>query len=261
MKYGFEKINEKECGKSGFWLWFNFLCLSNKKNQFLGFTAHMHCCSLQKSMHQAYQIVLTRASCILGAVCIFWTSIKQKGDWSDWHWPHSAMTNAPFNLMCSHAIFGNTCNMSLLHSSSYCLKNHENISFGFSNLEFPQIWVLWKADFWHENSNIFLSSTVCWDFFVWFSNTVTVPVLKLFGNNNHKLLTRVIHFPKCWKSHHIFPKPIVWFFLQLLHSSLTKDFPFHWGFGWTPCCVIASIKCSKSVEIVGKVFIRANFIR
>ena len=170
-------------------------------------------------------------------------------------------TNAPFNLMCSHAIFGNTCNMSLLHSSSYCLKNHENISFGFSNLEFPQIWVLWKADFWHENSNIFLSSIVYWDFFVLFSNTVTVPVLKLFGNNNHKLLTRLIHFPKCWKSHHIFPKPIVWFFLQLLHSSLTKDFPFHWGFGWTPCCVIASIKCSKSVEIVGKLFKRANFIR
>ena len=69
-----------------------FFAFPIKRINFWGLQ-HMHCCSLQKSMHQAYQIVLTRASCILGAVCIFWTSIKQKGDWSDWHWPHSAMTN------------------------------------------------------------------------------------------------------------------------------------------------------------------------
>ena len=156
MKYGFEKINEKECGKSGFRLWFNFLCLSNKKNQFLGFTAHMHCCSLQKSMHQAYQIVLTRASCILGAVCIFWTSIKQKGDWSDWHWPHSAMTNErtiQFDVFSRN--FWQHMQHEFITLFFTLFKNHENISFGFSNLKFPQIWVPWKADFWHEYSNIF----------------------------------------------------------------------------------------------------------
>ena len=71
-------------------------------------------------------------------------------------------TNAPFNLMCSHAIFGNTCNMSLL-LFSHCLKNP------------------WKYLIWIFEPRIFtdLSAVESW-FLAWKFKYLLSSMLRLF---------------------------------------------------------------------------------